>query len=259
MSLVLVDVADRVATITLNRPELRNALSIEMCEQIVSALSAVEEVDARVIVVRGQGSVFCSGADFAAVSGEDALSFVPAFESMLEAVASHRLPVIAAIHGAALGGGLQLASACDFRVATYDARFGIPSPRLGIVVNFENVERLVLLIGIAAAKEVLMTGRTLSGPDALAMGLVNRCTEREGLDSEVASFAADLAALAPLSVQGAKRAINAVGGHLSRVRKTSPEIAAAMDDLVAQAYRSSDLAEGLRAMAEKRPPKFEGN
>jgi enoyl-CoA hydratase/carnithine racemase len=258
MSLVLVDVADRVATITLNRPELRNALSIEMCEQIVSALSAVEEVDARVIVVRGQGSVFCSGADFAAVSGEDALSFVSAFENMLEAVASHRLPVIEAIHGAALGGGLQLASACDFRIATPDARFGIPSPRLGIVVNLENVERLVLLIGIAASKEVLMTGRTLSGGDAQSMGLVHRCVEPDRLDSEVMSFAADVAALAPLSVQGAKRAVNAVGDHLGRVRKTSPEVAAEMDELVAEAYRSSDLAEGLRAKTEKRPPKFEG-
>jgi enoyl-CoA hydratase/carnithine racemase len=258
MSLVLVDVDDRVATLTLNRPELRNALSIAMCEEIGSALAAVEDLDVRAIVVRGKGRAFCSGADFAAVSGEDALSFVVAFERMLEAVANHRLPVIAAIHGAALGGGLQLATACDFRFATTDAQFGIPSSRLGIVVNFENVERLVLLIGIAEAKEVLMTGRTFSGREALEMGLLNRCVESEALDGEVAGTAADLAALAPLSVQGAKRAVNVVGNHLSRVRTTSPEVAAEMDELVEQAYRSADLVEGLRAMAEKRPPAFEG-
>jgi enoyl-CoA hydratase/carnithine racemase len=258
MSLVLVDAADRVATLTLNRPELRNALSIDLCEQIVSALAATNDLDARVIVVRGAGRVFCSGADFAAVSGEDALSFVPVFERMLDTVAKHRLPIIAAIHGAALGGGLQLASACDFRIATTDAQLGIPSSRLGIVVNFENVERLVLLVGIAAAKEILMTGRTFAGADTLAMGLLNRCVEPEDFDGEVARFAADIAALAPLSVQGAKRAVNVVGDHLSSVRATSPEVASEVDQLVAGAYRSADLAEGLRAMSEKRPPRFEG-
>jgi len=258
MSLVLVDTADRVATVTLNRPELRNALSIDMCEQLIAALAAANDLDARVMVMRGAGRVFCSGADFAAVSGDDALSFVPVFERMLDAVSSHRLPVIAAIHGAALGGGLQLATACDFRIATSDAQLGIPSSRLGIVVNFENVERLVLLVGIAAAKEILMTGRTFSGRDALASGFLNRCVEPDEFDDEVGRLAADIAALAPLSVQGAKRAINAVGHHLSRVRATSPEVASEMDQLVAGAYRSADLAEGLRAMAEKRPPRFEG-
>jgi enoyl-CoA hydratase/carnithine racemase len=258
MSVVHIDVTDRIATLTLNRPELRNALSIEMCEEIVAAISAVDELDARVIVVRGHGRAFCSGADFAAVSGEDALSFVPAFETMLDTVANHRLPVIAGIHGAALGGGLQLASACDFRIATSDAQFGIPSSRLGIVVNFENVERLVLLVGIAAAKEVLMTARTFSGREALAMGLVNRCVEPERLEGEITGFAAELAALAPLSVQAAKRAINVVKDHLGKMRATSPEVAAEMDELVAHAYRSADLREGLRAMAEKRPPKFTG-
>ena len=259
MSLVLVDAADSVTTLTLNRPELRNALSIDMCEQITSAFSAADDLDARVIVIRGAGRVFCSGADFAAVSGDDALSFVPIFEQMLKTVANHRLPVIAAIHGAALGGGFQLASACDFRIATTDAQLGIPSSRLGIVVNFENIERLVLLMGIAAAKEILMTGRTFSSEEALASGFLNRCIEPDRLDGEVERFATDLAALAPLSVEGAKRAINAVADHVSRVRATSPEVAGAMDRLVAKAYQSSDLAEGLRAMAEKRPPRFRGS
>ncbi|MGH2789000.1 MAG: enoyl-CoA hydratase/isomerase family protein [Actinomycetota bacterium] len=256
--LVLVDVDDRIATVTLNRPELRNALSIEMCEQLIAALAAVDDLDARAIVVRGNGRAFCSGADFAVVSGERALSFVAIFEEMLSAVSHHRLPVIAAIHGAALGGGLQFASACDFRFAANDAQLGIPSASLGVVVNFENVERLVALAGIAVAKEALMTARTYSAPEAQALGFVNRCVEPARLEMEVGAFAAEIAALAPLAVQGAKRAVVLVGDHLTRVRAASPELAAEMDELVAGAYRSADLAEGLRALAEKRTPRFEG-
>src|SRR5918992_6190411 len=160
MSLVVATLEESVASLTLNRPEARNALSIEMCDAIVDALDGVDRMDAaRVVLIRGEGPVFCSGADFAAVSGPSGPEFVIVFERMLEAVAGHRLPTIAVVHGGALGGGLQLATACDFRVAAEDVRIGIPSSRLGILVNFENVRRLVLLAGVAIAKEVLMTAR----------------------------------------------------------------------------------------------------
>src|SRR5690349_9253945 len=143
MSLVKVEFDGGIATLTLNRPEARNALSIEMCDAIVEALQKIDANDeARVVILTGSGKVFCSGADFAAVSGPGALDFLPAFERMLEDVAHFRLPVIARIHGAALGGGLQLATVCDFRIVEEGARLGIPSSRLGIVVNFENVQRL---------------------------------------------------------------------------------------------------------------------
>jgi enoyl-CoA hydratase/carnithine racemase len=178
LALVDVDDHERVATLTLNRPEARNALSVELCDAIVGALSEIEALDARAVIVKGAGSVFCSGADFAAVAGHSGLDFLPAFERMLESVARFRLPTIAAIQGAALGGGLQLATVCDFRIAASDANLGIPSSRLGIVVNFENVQRLALLVGIAHAKEVLMTGRTYSGRDRRARPAVRaRCQE----------------------------------------------------------------------------------
>lgn len=257
----LVEVATEgpVATLTLNRPEQRNALSVPLCEAIVDALAVIGRDDAtRVVIVRGAGRSFCSGADFAAVSGQGGLDFLPAFERMLGAVAGFELPTIAAIHGAALGGGLQLATVCDFRIATSDAHLGIPSSRLGIVVNFENVERLVLLVGIATAKEVLMTGRTYEGGSAAAAGLINRAVPPKLLDEEVAGFAAEIASLAPLSVRGAKKAIQAVAAHLGGTRPADPDRAAEIDSLVAQAYASDDLAEGLRAMTEKRPPRFEG-
>jgi enoyl-CoA hydratase len=259
VSLVTTTGAGPVLTIELNRPEARNALSLELCDAIVEALDEANHHNAaRVVVVAGAGPVFCSGADFAAVSGPEGVDFLPAFERMLEAVWGHRLPTVARIQGAALGGGLQLATVCDFRVAASDARLGIPSSRLGVVVNLENVERLVELVGIARAKEVLMTGTTFSGADALQAGLVSEVCEPHELEGTTERMALAIAALAPLSVQGAKRAIRAIAGERS-VRRLNPEAALEVDALVAEAYASDDLGEGIRAMSERRPPDFKGS
>jgi enoyl-CoA hydratase/carnithine racemase len=208
--------------------------------------------------VRGEGDVFCSGADFAAVSGAGGVEFVPAFERMLESLARFRLPTVAAITGAALGGGFQLACVCDFRVAANEAKIGIPSARLGIMVNFENIQRLVLLAGIARAKEVLMTGRTYSGAEAAEAGLVTKAVPSEDVLSDAHSMATELSLRAPLSVQGAKRAIQTVADHLSGARRGTPDATAEIDRLVTEAYNSRDLREGIAAMSEKRDPNFEG-
>ena len=259
MALVETVRAGATATLWLDRPNARNALSIDMCDALSAALEDVDrDPDLRVLVLRGRGPVFCAGADLAAVSGAGDLEFLPAFERMLEAMARHRLPVIAAIHGAALGGGLQLATVCDFRIAAVDAQIGIPSSRLGILVNFENVQRLVLLAGIAAAKEVLMTGRTYSGEDAYAAGLVTRAVSEDQLEAEVESLANTIVKLSPLSIQGTKRAINTVADHLGGARSMRPDVVAQIDRLVANAYNSRDLQEGVRAMADGRDPEFRG-
>jgi enoyl-CoA hydratase/carnithine racemase len=243
VALVTTERVGAAAILTLNRPEARNALSIELCNRIVDALSEIDtDPQARVVIIRGEGKSFCSGADFAAVSGAGAIEFLPIFEGMLEAVTRHRLPTIASIHGAALGGGLQLAMTCDFRIAAEDAQIGIPSSRLGIVVNFENIQRLVLLAGIAVAKEVMLTGRTFSGAEAANVGLANQAVSAAGLYDMTLSLASEIAELSPLSVQGAKRAIQIV----------------VFDEEVAAAYRSEDLVEGIQAMREKRSPRFKG-
>lgn len=258
MGLVAVDRQGPVARLILTRSDARNALSIEMCDAIVDALAGIDaDGEARVVVLAGEGKVFCSGADFAAVSGPGALDFLPAFERMLEAVARFRLPVIARIHGAALGGGLQLATVCDFRIVEEEAKLGIPSSRLGIVINFENVQRLALLAGLPTAKEVLMTGRTYSGVEAEVAGLVNEAVPPESLDDAVNELAHSIAALAPLSVQGAKAEINAVADQL--VGNRGLEVSDEMARLVVEAYGSDDLQEGLSAMSEKRPPRFTGS
>ena len=259
MELVQLSARGAFVELLLNRPEARNALSIEMCDAIVAALESVSE-DARAVLISGAGKVFCSGADFAAVSGPGAADFLPAFERMLETVARFRLPTVAAIHGAALGGGLQLATVCDFRIATQDAKLGIPSSRLGIVINYENVQRLVLLAGIALAKEILMAGHTLSGYEAQAAGLVNRAVaDAEELAEVADGYAAGLASNAPLSVQGVKRAIQLVVDTMADGRSAHESAVAEIDSLVAEAYASKDLQEGLTAMSEKRPPRFKGH
>jgi enoyl-CoA hydratase/carnithine racemase len=248
-----------VATLELARPEARNALSIALCDAIVDGLAEIDAApDARVVILAGEGKVFCSGADFAAVSGPGGLSFLPRFERMLEAVARFRLPVIARIQGAALGGGLQLATACDFRFASTDAKLGIPSSRLGIVINLENVQRLVALVGGPKAKEILMTGTTISGAEGHSAGLVTQAHPEAELEGVTAAFAAEIGRLAPLSVQGAKRAIDEIARWGTDIRNNRPEVAAEIDGLVAAAYNSSDLQEGLAAMTEKRPGHFEG-
>lgn len=257
MAVVRATTGSAVAEIVLDRPAARNALSVEMCDAIVDALAAVSRSpESRVVLLTGEGKVFCSGADFAAVSGPGGLDFLPAFERMLDAVAAFPLPTIAAVHGAALGGGLQLASACDFRIAAADAALGIPAARMGIVVNFENVQRLARLAGIAVAKEVLMTARTFAGAEAAAAGLVTRVVPAEDLDAAARSFAEEIAGLSPQSVQGAKRALALVEKAIADARASAPKDVAAIDELVEAAYRSDELQEGLAALAERRPPRF---
>ena len=230
-----------------------------MCNEIVAALDEITEApEARVLILEGEGKVFCSGADFAAVSGPGGLEFLPAFENMLERVSRFHLPVIASIQGAALGGGFQLATCCDFRIAADDAKLGIPSSKLGIVINLENVERLVALAGAPLAKRILMTGAHVSPAEALARGIVTEVCPPADLVDTTRSLAQKIAALAPLSVQGAKRAIDSVASAGSSLRAHDPDEARAIDELVAAAYRSADLQEGLRAMGDKRQPKFEG-
>lgn len=258
MSLVEVSQEERVAWITLNRPEVRNALSAELCDDLVVALHGIDMDETRAVVLRGAGPVFCAGADVAGLSEEAATGFLESFENMLEAVGRTRLPTIASIHGAALGGGFQLATVCDFRIAARTAKLGIPAPKLGILVNFENVQRLVLLAGIARAKEMLLAGSTYSGDDALPAGLVNAVAEEGRVDEAARHLAVRVTELAPLSVQGAKRAIQTVLDHLGSARATNDAAVAEIDRLVVEAYGSADLAEGMRALSEKRPPHFTG-
>jgi enoyl-CoA hydratase len=248
------EVRDLVGLATIDRPERRNALNAELCTQLEGHLESTP--DLRAVVITGAGDkAFCAGADLV-VGTEDASepgggdAFRPAFERALDAVVDYSAPVVAAVNGPAIGAGMQLAVACDLRVAAFSATFSIPAARLGVFLSPANVQRLATLVGQGAARDLLLTARTLDVDEAAATGLVQRRAP-DALDAAL-ELAAEIAELAPLTVQGHKRALNLVAGSAD---------AAALDEmraLEARAFASLDLREGLAAFSEKRTPRFDG-
>jgi enoyl-CoA hydratase len=248
------EAADGVGIATIDRPERRNALNAELCRQLLEHLEAEREL--RAIVITGAGNqAFSAGADLV-VRADDAAepgggdTFRPAFERLLAAIVDYPAPVLAAVNGAAIGAGLQLAVACDLRIAAFGATFSIPAARLGVFLSPANVQRLAALVGQGAARDVLLTARTLNVDEAVAVGLVQR-RAHDALDAAL-ELAAEIAELAPLTVQGHKRALNILLGVVDR--RDADEMRA----LEARAFASRDLQEGLAAFTEKRPPSFEG-
>lgn len=252
-----------VGLATLERPERRNALTVPMCQALAAHLA--EHRSVRAVVITGAGAAFCAGADLGTrlhsdpgdtpTPGSEA-EFRPAFETLLTGIVGHPAPVIAAVNGAALGGGTQLAVACDLRVAGPDATFGIPAAQLGVMLSPEKIQRLALLVGQAHARDILLTGRRFGVGEALRMGLVHRMAD-DVLAAGLA-WAEEIAALAPLTVAGHKAALNAVAGHMGYTRGEDDAVVGELDRLVDRAFASQDLQEGLSAFAGKRPPRFTG-
>ena len=230
-----------VALITLDRQERRNAIDQHACRALVDAVDQTE--DARVLVLTGAGGHFCAGADLTHV--EDA-AFVEALRAALMALRDVPKPVIAAVEGAALGAGTQLAIACDLRVAAPDARFGIPAAKLGLMVDQWTVQRLALLAGHGPARSMLLAAEVLDGASASAVGLV----QRVGTLADALAWADEIAGLAPLTIAGHKLMLNRCETELHN----DPEVA----DAFARAWRSADLDEGMAAFKERRPPRFTG-
>jgi methylglutaconyl-CoA hydratase len=253
----------RVWRLALDRPEARNAVSGPMLEDLSSALGeAANDPEARVVLLSGRGSDFCAGADLAeleqAAGGPRGVEYGRRFEEVLRAIGDHPLPVVAVIQGAALGAGCQIAVACDLAIAAVDARIGIPSARLGIVINFENIERLVLSVGPKHAAEILVAGRTLSGEEAAAWGLVNEAVPPDVLAERAIQVGDRIAEAAPLSVKGSKLGIRAVLARFSTHGQTEGRRVADFEALAAEAFASEDLQEGIRAFRERRRPDFRG-
>jgi enoyl-CoA hydratase len=247
-----------VGVAVIDRPERRNALSAELCDELREHVE--QNGDLRAVVISGSGDrAFCAGADLGRRATEvgglehgGGDSFRPAFESLLDAIVASPPPVIAAVNGAALGAGMQLAVACDLRVVAPHATFGIPAARLGVLLSGSNIGRLATLVGQAAARDVLLTARVFDVENATRVGLVQRVAD----DALMAArgLASDIAALAPLTIAGHKRALNLV----AEAQVLSLEMRAEVKALETDAFASADLQEGLAAFAEKRSPRFEG-
>lgn len=252
------ELRDTVGLVTIDRQERRNALNADLCDEIRTHLA--EHQDLRAIVITGAGSAFCAGADLVtrfAPSGETGHagatdSFRPAFERVLDAIVDHPTPVVAAINGPAIGAGMQLAVACDVRIAASGARFAIPGGKLGIHLSARNIWRLAQLVGQGAARDFLLAGRTVDAPEARQLGLVQRLAD-DALTAAL-DLAGEVAASAPFTVQGHKRALNVVAERAWLTEVEQAEIAA----LETRAFASEDLQEGLTAFAEKRTPVFRG-
>ena len=232
-----------VALLTIDRPDRRNAVNLEMCVALREAVDAAVVGDARAIVLTGAGGHFCAGADLSGVEGD---GFRQALTALLDALGNAPIVAIAAVSGAALGAGTQLAVACDLRVAAPDARFGIPAARLGLVVDHWTVQRLQLLAGAGPARAMLLAADEVDGDAAVRLGLA----QRAGTLDDAIAWAEEIAGLAPLTIAAHKLALNrlepALGDH--------PDVEAARR----RAWESADVAEGMAAFRERRRPEFKG-
>ena len=231
-----------MAILRIDRHEQRNALDTEHCELLRDALGDVQAAGARAVVVTGEGSSFCAGADFGEVYGE---GFRKALYEMLRRFTTSPLPILAAINGPAIGAGTQLALAADLRMVAPAASFAIPTAKLGLAVDPWTVRRLAVVAGGGAARKILIATEALTAEEALACGLADDAGD---LDAAL-ERAARIAALAPLTVAYNKQALN---------RLQEPEDSDPALDLFEEVWRSADAAEGQAARRERRPPRFEG-
>jgi len=235
---------DRVAILTLDRPEKHNALTTALCHGIRGALA--ETADARVVVITGRGRSFCSGADLDEVYTAD---FRDALYAMLHAVTDLPKPVVAAVNGAAIGAGTQLAVAADFRVVAPAARFAVPTAKIGLAVDPWTIRRLALIAGNGTARRLLLACDQLDAAAAVACGLA----DRTGDTDQALEWAVGMTPLAPLTQAYSKRVLNAVF-EPAFDGPAAAELDAAFEDC----WASEDFAEGRRARAEKRPSIFRG-
>jgi enoyl-CoA hydratase/carnithine racemase len=256
--LVLSEDRGPVRHVVLNRPEKRNAFHDELVLATGAALRAAADApDVRCVVLRGAGPMFSSGMDLGALAG---LAEAP---ERLRAFRRHCLeawslaeempkPVICAIHGACLGGALELALACDFRVLAADAVVGLPETRVGLIPDLGGTSRLPQLVGLGRAKELIMTGKVVGAEEAERIGLVTRVAAAGGLDGAVQQLVDELLACAPVAVALAKRVLDA---------SARPALSTTLElEVVAQerCAATSDFAEGVRAFRERRPARFSG-
>lgn len=254
---ILLHIEDGVGTVTLNRPERLNTLAIPTVDRLMDALAEAAACDdARVVVLAGNGRRFCAGADQAEMIERDPQAWEPIVRRYLDpvrAIVAMDKPVVAALHGDAVGGGLGLALACDFRVAAAGIRLGAPFTPIGLAgCDMSAGWFLPRLVGLGTATDLMFTGRLVEANEALAIGLVHRVVPPEKFEAEVQGLARRLAAGPPLAYRWTKRAIHRSLG-VDMDAEFEFEIFAQV-----QCIQSEDHREGVRAFQEKRAPVFRG-
>lgn len=254
---VLVDRTDSVLEITLNRPHNRNSMTPEMLPAFGAAIrEAAVDPDARCVIITGTGESFCAGADFRSDLLDAARKPPPdaqyeVYGAFLD-ILKIRVPVIAAMQGHAVGGGLGLAMVCDMRVANREAKYGANFVRLGLSPGMAISYMLPRLVGVPRALELMLTGRIITGEEAAAIGLVNHAVEPTGVLERARELAAEITTAAPIAVRWTKELTYR---HLD----WDPQAAARLEGAFqAFAGQTRDFAEGVSALLEKRPATFSG-
>jgi enoyl-CoA hydratase/carnithine racemase len=252
--------ADAVARLTLSRPDARNALDHELLEAIAAEMPKLDDgIEVRCVIITGEGKAFSAGYDIAAIPADsferDAEALVAhPFHAALEAVATHPWPVVAAVNGHALGGGLELALCADLRIAAAGAKLGMPPAKLGLIYGHTGLQRFIDAIGVPRTKELFLTGRTYDAERAERFGLVNEVVPDADIEEAAVGLASEIAANAPLSMKGNKRAIDTLTSYPRLTDEQERELI----ELRRSCFQSEDLREGIEAFAAKREPRWRG-
>lgn len=251
---ISVDSREAFAQIILDRPAVANAIDLRMLDEMDAALDALErEGNLRCVVVTGRGKVFSAGGDIEQMRGlsvTEGEAFVARGQSLLERIASSRLIVIAALNGHTLGGGLELALACDIRIADARATIGFPEVGVGLIPGWGGTQRVARLVGHSQASLLVLTGDRLSAADAATIGLVDQVADAGSAVATAEALAERIARNSPSAVGASKRALLAAG------RESYHDGLRSERDAWKSAFATRDRVEGLTAFLEKRPPKW---
>ena len=254
---LLIEIADGIAVVTINRPAALNALNKDVLEELAAAFAELESSEGvACVILTGSGSkAFVAGADIAEMQALDAVSaehFAKLGHALLNTIEKFPKPVIAAVNGFALGGGCELAMACDIRIAAENARFGQPEVNLGVIPGFGGTLRLTRLVGKGRAKELIFTGDMIDAQEAYRIGLANKVVAAEELLANARSMATKIASKGPVAVRFAKESIDS-GLEMDLDRAGRFEAS-----LFGLCFATTDQKEGMQAFLEKRPAKFTG-
>jgi enoyl-CoA hydratase len=250
------ELRDGLARVRLNRPAKRNALTRRMLERLAEIFRGIKaRTDLRAVILSGEGSAFCGGTDIEELSALDvdgARRAARRGQEVCDLIEQCGVPVIAAIQGAAAGGGCELALGCHLRVAAIDAVFSLPETGLGVIPAYGGTQRLRRVIPQSRALEMMLTGARLMAEEALLTGLVNRVVEPAQLSSQAEALAREIIALAPLATRACLEAVLR-GQDLPLAEGLALEA-----ELFSRLFATEDMREGTRAFLEKRPPIFQG-
>jgi enoyl-CoA hydratase/carnithine racemase len=252
--------ADAVARLTISNPDKRNALDHAILDAIAEAMpSLANGIETRCVIITGEGKMFSAGYDIGdipeEVFAEQAEKLVAhPFHRAIEAIEQFPFPTVAAINGHALGGGLELAVACDLRLAAGGVKLGMPPGKLGLIYSHTGLLKFIDTVGPARTRELFLVGRNIEARRAEQIGLVNEVVEPEQLEQAAVKLAAEIASNAPLSTRGNKEIIR----RLTSFPRMTAEVEQELIDLRLSSFSSEDFREGVKAFGEKRTPKWKG-